>query len=1302
MTLVKDNVAGLRATAASRVDMGVDRTTEVQHIRVKVGDEDISISNVYVPPIWNTAGETRVQGFCPAVTMQRILEAAESRQQHIICGDFNSHHPVWDVQAEEDQAGAGIMDWCMGAHYMVGNDGRPTFRSTRDGRQTAPDLTLYSMGLSIEKWATTQRLTSPHLPVQFVVRTAKESEYRKRTSARRTVYSFKSMDGEKWHRFNSVIRRSMKKWRRPDPADSNYVQRLSDRFEGCVVKAAKKVIPRGCRTDPVPWWCKEIDEAMMARDQLEDQVGDDPGSKQRWVEAQDNVRRVIREKRTEFWQRTAEGLSYHTQPSQTVRTIKAIGREPRTTTTTILVGKGGEELVSDSAKAAALNSQYARVSSRRSRSGRGVRPGAVHRERRMELKLKKGVDSRIKSGVGPSEGEFTTAELRHAIAGLKVGKAPGKEGIHNEMLKQLDADNQQALLELVNASWCRGISPRSWLAGRIIPIPKPGKDKTRLESYRPVCLMSVVAKTAEAMITGRMRWILERGRGDGSPRLSMLQSGFREGRSTEDVLMKLVSDAQGGFHHKPQQQTLAVLVDLSRAFDRVDPNLLLWRMTEAGLPGRYVNWYKGFLSDRQYTTVYGESESRPRRFACGVPQGSVSGPLLFLVYIDILLDRLEGIGEEEGAGTKLRAAAFADDVTLWATGSDRGALRGVMQKGLRMIDGWARFFRMTVSGEKTEAIILTTEGKTHMQEMAVKSRSLKIARRKVRYKSEVKLLGVVVDMGLTFRSHAEELKKRVAVRIHQLGGISGKDWGAGPATLRSSYISYVRSVLEYGSSVWFPFLSSQVLDSIEARQLTAARIITGCIRSTDKESLLLEAALVPLSVRYNGSVAVAAERARCFPPDDRLYRLAAGPEPGRRLKKGDGRHSSWQHASEEVLVAHGINPSRSRTGTLDGYIMGMARGPAGTPILTRDPRAPGIRVRPWYVQDEVMSRILFHCHIRGGYRKDLAEAEKRAKALATIQYRWDTDGPFALEVWTDGSVVDEVGVGAAHVYAQGEGSEGVVARITVPAGNLCTSYRAEMTAIGAALEEVVHRCGAADQRESILQPGDRVLICTDSQSSISRLSRGPLGQTSGLEVKVWQLLMWLSRELQVTVVTQFVPSHCGLEKNDAVDLAAGSAMRKLMPLQHEVEVSLEMVRAKVRRSSAEAWRQGLSKDTPRYRVCGHRPTRLLDQGSKGGSLSRADMVRLARLRTGEAYEVGLFMGRLGMLAGGSCRWCGEREETVEHLYAECTAPGILDLRENMEVADGENLLAATMGDEDCTEEHLARALEFQVRALEIL
>jgi hypothetical protein len=220
----------------------------------------------------------------------------------------------------------------------------------------------------------------------------------------------------------------------------------------------------------------------------------------------------------------------------------------------------------------------------------------------------------------------------------------------------------------------------------------------------------------------------------------------------------------------------------------------------------------------------------------------VSGPLLFIIYVDELLQRLDREGREV-SGAKVRVAAFADDITVWATGPCRTALVQKVQKALTVIEGWADCHRMVILGAKTEAILLTTEGKVHRRELDRMRCRLHIAGADLEYKSEVKLLGVVIDSGLTFKPHAEELKRKVSMRIHQLGRVAGTDWGAGAATLRSVYVSYIRSVLEYGSVVWYPMLSHQAVMSLEARQLSSARIITGCIRSTERDSLLLEASL---------------------------------------------------------------------------------------------------------------------------------------------------------------------------------------------------------------------------------------------------------------------------------------------------------------------------------------------------------------------------------------------------------------------------------------------------------------------------
>ena len=107
------------------------------------------------------------------------------------------------------------------------------------------------------------------------------------------------------------------------------------------------------------------------------------------------------------------------------------------------------------------------------------------------------------------------------------------------MLKQLDFENKVELLAVINMCWERGIVPRSWMVGQIIPIHKPGKDKAQLSSYRPVCLMSVIAKLAERLVCNRLRCDLE-----SRNVLTPCQSGFRTGRSTVDPLMRLINDVQ--------------------------------------------------------------------------------------------------------------------------------------------------------------------------------------------------------------------------------------------------------------------------------------------------------------------------------------------------------------------------------------------------------------------------------------------------------------------------------------------------------------------------------------------------------------------------------------------------------------------------------------------------------------------------------------------------------------------------------------------------------------------------------------
>jgi ribonuclease HI len=211
---------------------------------------------------------------------------------------------------------------------------------------------------------------------------------------------------------------------------------------------------------------------------------------------------------------------------------------------------------------------------------------------------------------------------------------------------------------------------------------------------------------------------------------------------------------------------------------------------------------------------------------------------------------------------------------------------------------------------------------------------------------------------------------------------------------------------------------------------------------------------------------------------------------------------------------------------------------------------------------------------------------------------------------------------------------GVVREESVPAGNLCTSYRAEMVAILKALSMVVER-NLDEPGDPLLPRGGKLLLCTDSKSSIERLMVGPYRQKSGLEVEVWRCLLTISQTYEAGVWLQFVPSHCGLEKNELVDHEAVVARSRLKGDQDGVQVTLEMDKAKVRRECATRWRQlEMNMDSEKFRLCGGRRTQLSDNCRQW---SREDQVLLARLRTGETYEMGRFMVRVGRRKTGVCR-----------------------------------------------------------------
>jgi ribonuclease HI len=646
------------------------------------------------------------------------------------------------------------------------------------------------------------------------------------------------------------------------------------------------------------------------------------------------------------------------------------------------------------------------------------------------------------------------------------------------------------------------------------------------------------------------------------------------------------------------------------------------------------------------------AESSPRRFANGVPQGSVSGPLLFIIYINSLAVELSGLGEEG-----LSQGSFADDLTLWVTSSNIESAGILIQKGLDIVSRWSKKYEMPISKGKSEAILFSNYYKDNNPVLVLDGDVLA-------YQKTVRLLGVMLNSSLTFEEHITKLKKNCNWRLSQLACIAGSDWGPQISDMRSLYIAYVRSVLEYASSVWSPLLSETRKKELEAVQNKAARIATGCLKTTSIESLLLEANLLPLYVQHNIQTGVSAERCRRFPVGDQIVEMAIKSTPIIRLKEGAGRNKSWQHVSDEVFDRLQMDPKRrdeegkAKTDTKEGCI----------DISNREKLLIFSSVAPWNTSK--VEKVEFNTGMIQECSKDAELKVKKAITMKTIEKL----GYFNTELWTDGSVEDKVGAGAGMIYDK----RVCVATVGAPSGYLSSSYRAELVAIDASLKRIQEFC--------LVEPNTSLLICTDSQSAISALSCGPLLQTEVLNSNIWEKLNWLVGVGNVSkIVFQFVYSHCGVKRNEEVDREVARVLVEMKEMQNTAPIALMAVKAHVKMELRNSWKDKIEESSHRYQICKKAYSNINDK-----SLSRKEQVLLAQLRCGECNKVGKYLTRLGKSLG-VCRWCGDAEETVYHLYEKCSNSKIRNLRKEIGIKGSKSLVKDGI-----------KAIEFLYKALEIL
>ena len=331
------------------------------------------------------------------------------------------------------------------------------------------------------------------------------------------------------------------------------------------------------------------------------------------------------------------------------------------------------------------------------------------------------------------------------------------------------------IVDIFNSSINEGIFPSVLKMARIVPICK-SKSSMSVNGYRPISILHTLSKIIEKLMKSRVTSYLDR-----ENILCNEQYGFRSGLSTSDAVLEFTSRCTKNLDNR--LFTIAVCLDLSKAFDTIDKSIIINKLEKLGFRGNIRNWFESYLTDRgMFVDVCGVN-SRTTFSNIGLPQGSVSSPYLFSLYVNDMCK----------SSNKLEFIHYADDTTVLMSGSDLQSLCRDVSIELNRVSDWLRCNRLLLNIEKTSFMLFT-----HSNIVDVPL-SVSIGDNLIERSRCVKFLGILIDDRLNYNTHVLQLSKKLS----RTAGIMRKVANYMPhVILRQVYFSLFQSVLDYGVVVW--------------------------------------------------------------------------------------------------------------------------------------------------------------------------------------------------------------------------------------------------------------------------------------------------------------------------------------------------------------------------------------------------------------------------------------------------------------------------------------------------------------------
>ena len=415
------------------------------------------------------------------------------------------------------------------------------------------------------------------------------------------------------------------------------------------------------------------------------------------------------------------------------------------------------------------------------------------------------------------------AEVRKLLMKISDAKATGSDGVPIRFVKLCSDTVIPIIVHIINRSIDTCIVPSDWKRADVTALYKDG-DRTLASNYHPISILPALSKILERVVHVQVYDYME-----SNSILSDAQFGFRKGHSTSSCTLHLLDNIYKSIDEN--KYIGVVFLDLKKAFDTVDHHIMLQKLSKYGLSANAVNWFRDYLTGREQRTKIMGSKSVFRNIVCGVPQGSILGPLLFILYINDLQCYL---GDS-------RINLYADDTALYVVSDTLIELILTLREELSVVEQWLAANKLTLNASKTKIMLFGTKRKLNN----IGNFNITMGGEILERVENFKYLGIVLDQHLTFSEHINKLYQKCSMKM---GAIRKIRKSLDQTTALSLYKSLILSNIDYCDIVY----NSSTLENLNRLQLlqnSACRTILLAPYDTHVSEMHRTLGLLPLDKR---------------------------------------------------------------------------------------------------------------------------------------------------------------------------------------------------------------------------------------------------------------------------------------------------------------------------------------------------------------------------------------------------------------------------------------------------------------------